>query len=49
LAPLRDQVVIATKSGFTFDADSRQTGERHGTLCVTVHGTQLTGVLLGGP
>ena len=26
LAPLRDQVVIATKFGFAFDADGRQTG-----------------------
>ncbi|NIZ91488.1 aldo/keto reductase [Kineosporiaceae bacterium B12] len=26
LAPVRDQVVIATKFGFTFDADGRQTG-----------------------
>ena len=26
LAPMRDQVVIATKFGFTFDADGKQTG-----------------------
>src|SRR6202044_388514 len=26
LAPVRDQVVIATKFGFAFDADGRQTG-----------------------